>query len=161
LSEHGVISMKGQTSLLRVRLGEVTVGLPSMAVREIVRAVAITPLPGAPSIAEGAINVRGEIVPVIDVRHRLSLPARALDPDQLLVILSVNDRVLAIRVDDVDEPVDVDSESVQASGILSPALSGLAGLAAGPDGVLVMYDPGSFISQAEAEALDSALAQPA
>ncbi len=146
------------TSLLRVRLGDVTVGLPSMAVREIVRAVAITALPGAPPIAEGAINVRGALVPVIDVRHRLSLPPRALDPDQLLVILTVNDRVLAIRVDDVDELVDVDAASMQPSAALSPALAGLAGLAPGADGVLVMYDPAAFISQAEAAALDGALA---
>ena len=130
-----------------------------MAVREIVRAVAITSLPGAPAIAEGAINVRGDIVPVIDLRHRLRLAARPLDPDQLLVLLQVDDRALAIRVDDVEELVDVDVDSMRASGTLSPSLNGLAGLAPSADGVIVIYDPAAFLSQAEAEALDGALAQ--
>ncbi|MEO8561278.1 MAG: chemotaxis protein CheW, partial [bacterium] len=65
-------------SFLRVRLGGATIGLPAAAVREIVRAVAITPLPGAPDIVEGAVNVRGRLVPVIDVRRLLGFPARQL-----------------------------------------------------------------------------------
>jgi purine-binding chemotaxis protein CheW len=148
------------TTLLRVRLGGAALGLSAPAVREIVRAVAITPLPGAPAIIEGAINVRGRLVGVVDVRGRLGLPARPLDPDQFLVVLSAGERSLAIRVDDVDDLVEVPEEEVGAQGDLSPALRGLAGLAAQADGVLVIYDVEAFVSQAEGEALDAALAAP-
>ncbi len=143
------------TSLLRVRLGDALVGLPATAVREIVRSVAITPLPGAPTIVEGAINVRGELVPVIDVRRRLGFPGKTLDPDEFLIVVQAGSRTLAFRVDDVDDIVDVNS--VETSAALSPTLRGIAGLAARPDGVLVIYDPGAFVSQAEAAALDAAL----
>jgi purine-binding chemotaxis protein CheW len=149
------------TSLLRVRLSDALIGLPASAVREVVRAVAITPLPGAPAIIEGAVNIRGQLVPVIDVRQRLSLPPRALDPDQFLVILETGARILAIRVDDVDDIVDVDTNRIESSIELSPALQRMDGLAARADGVIVIYDPGAFVSQAELEALDAAIAAPA
>jgi purine-binding chemotaxis protein CheW len=144
-------------SLLRVSLGDVTIGLPAAAVREIVRAVAITPLPGAPSIVEGAVNVRGQIVPVLDVRRRLALPSRPLSPDEFLVLLQIGARVCAMRVDDVDDLVEVPSGELESSGALSPALAGLAGVSARADGVLVIYDPVAFLTQAEAAAVDVAL----
>ncbi|MDB4885966.1 MAG: cheW [Gemmatimonadetes bacterium] len=145
-------------SLLRVRLGDAVLALPATAVREIVRAVAITALPGAPAIIEGAVNVRGALVPVVDVRARLRLPARALDPDQFLVMLQAGDRTVALRVDEVDDLVDVSPREIEGTGTLSPAMQGLAGLSARADGMLVIYDPAAFVSQAESQALDAALA---
>lgn len=145
-------------SLLRVRLGDAVLALPAMAVREVVRAVAIAPLPGAPSIIEGAVNLRGALVPVIDVRGRLRLPPRPIDPDQFLVILQAGSRTVAVRVDEVEDLVDVDAMGIERTGTLSPALEGLAGLSARADGVLVIFDPAAFVSQAESQALDAALA---
>jgi purine-binding chemotaxis protein CheW len=146
------------TSFLRVRLGGVAVGLPALAVQQILRAVAIVPLPGAPPIIEGAVNVRGAVVGVVDVRARLGLSAQPLDPDQFLVLVTAGSRALAIRVDEVDDLVDVPDGDVSEQSDLSPALRHLAGLAARPDGVLAIYDVEAFVSQAEAEALDAALA---
>ncbi len=144
------------TTLLRVHLADAVIGLPAVAVREILRAVAITPVPGAPRIIEGTINVRGEVIAVVDVRRRLSLPNKQLEPHEFLVVLHVDSRTFAFRVDDVDDLVDTGDEMLQSAEGLSPALSGLAGLAARPDGVLVIQDPGAFVSQAEIEALDAA-----
>ena len=146
------------TSFLRVRLGGATLALPALMVREILRAVAITPLPGSHAIIEGAVNVRGRLVPVIDLRERLSMPPRPLDPDEFLVVLQTSARTLAVRVEEVDDLVDVADDDVGRPSDLSPALRGLAGVAAREDGVLVLYDPAAFVSQAEAEAIDSALA---
>jgi purine-binding chemotaxis protein CheW len=153
-----VIQLDSVTSILRVRLGDAAVGLPAMAVQQIVRAVAIVPLPGAPPIVEGAVNVRGSVVGVLDVRARLGLPARPLDPDQFLVLVTAGSRTLAIRVDEVDDLLDVPDGEMSEQGELSPALRRLSGLAARPDGVLAIYDVEAFVSQAEAEALDAALA---
>lgn len=146
------------TTLLRVRLGSAVLGLPATAVREIVRAVAIAPLPGAPAIVEGAVNVRGLLVPVIDVRHRLALATKPLDPDEFLIVLNAGARTVAMRVDDVEELIDVDADSMQTPAALSPALRGLSGVAAHDDGVVVIYDPDAFVSQGEVDAIDVALA---
>ena len=51
-------------------------GLPTADVRELVRAVTITPLPNAPAVIEGVVNVRGRVLPVLDMRARFRLPAR-------------------------------------------------------------------------------------
>ena len=150
-------SLDNVTTLLRVHLGGTVVGLPASSVRELVRAVAITPMPGAPAIVEGVVNVRGELVPVIDVRRRLALPARTLDPTEFLVILRDGPRTLAMRVDDVDDLVEIPADGMEPSAALSPALRDLAGLSARADGVLVIYDPAAFVSQAEAEAVDALL----
>jgi purine-binding chemotaxis protein CheW len=146
------------TAILRVHLGGAVIGFPAGAVREIVRAVAITPLPGAPAIVEGTVNLRGTLIPVIDVRHRMALAPRPLDPDQFLVVLALESRLVAVRVDDVDDLVEVARGAVSGSAELSPALRGLAGLAARDDGALVIYDPAAFVSQGEGEAIRAALA---
>ena len=150
-------SLDNVNTLLRVHLGGTVVGLPASSVRELLRAVAITSVPGAPTIIEGVVNVRGQLVPVIDVRRRLALPAKTLDPDEFLVILREGTRTLAMRVDDVDDLVEIPADGAEPSVELSPALRDLAGLTARPDGVLVIYDPAAFVSQAEAEAVDALL----
>lgn len=148
---------EANAAVLSVRLGGMTVGLLASDVREVVRAVAITPLPGAPPIIEGVVNVRGAIVPVVDMRRRFGLATRAPDADEFLVMLDAGGRAIAMRVDDVDDLVAVGAAEIRAPGELSPALRSLAGLAALPDGTLVICDPAAFVSQAEGDAIDAAL----
>jgi purine-binding chemotaxis protein CheW len=136
-------------------------GIASGAVVEIVRAVAITPLPGSPRVVEGIIDVRGAIVPVFDLRARFSLPAKPLEPaDQFILaraVTSTTSRVAALHVDQVVDLVDVDDHATsdphrQVSGV--PHIAGVATLA---DGLMLIHDVDTFLSQAEAETLDSAL----
>ncbi len=143
------------TPLLLTRLADTRIGFSANAVREILRSVAIAPLSGAPDVIEGAINLRGTIIPVVDVRRRLGLAASANAPEHFLVLLETSDRVIAVRVDDVDDVVEVESVDVETSAALSPALQGLAGVAATADGALVIYDADAFLTQAEREALDA------
>ena len=148
----------GVTSLLRARLGGTTLGLPASSVREIVRAVAITPLPGAPPIIEGVIDLRGVLVPVMDARARLQLPARPLDPEEFMIVLEAGERLVALRVDEVEELLDIVADDVRLPAELSPTLRHLAGVVAGPDGIVMVCDVAAFVSQAERDALDAALA---
>ena len=149
------MTQSNSLSILLVRLGGTQVGLPSLAVREIVRAVAIAPLPGAPAIVEGVVNLRGRIVPVVDVRRRLGIPALALSPDQFLVALDLPDRAIAVRVDDVDDVIDVDEGSLETPSSISPVLERLAGVASTASGAVVVYDVNAFLDAAEREALDA------
>jgi purine-binding chemotaxis protein CheW len=67
-------------------------------VREVVRAVALVPLPGSPA-CEGALDLRGQVVPVLDVRGRLGLPHRPLSLNDHLIIVAPGRRLAALRVD--------------------------------------------------------------
>ncbi len=149
-----VTSTSPSTPLLLTRLTDLRIGFAAGAVREILRSVAIAPLPGAPAVIEGAINLRGTIIPVVDVRRRLGLASLANAPDQFLVLLETSDRVIAVRVDDVDDLIDVPTVNVESQQTLSPVILGLAGVAATDDGALVIYDADAFLTQAERAALD-------
>ena len=142
--------------VLLARLDGTQLGFPAASVREIVRAVAIAPFPGAPRVIEGVINLHGRLVPVIDIRERLALPPAALAPDQFLVALQISDRLVAVRVDDVEEVTDVAQAGVEAPAALSPVLQRLQGVAPSESGALVIYDMDAFLTQAEREAIDQA-----
>jgi purine-binding chemotaxis protein CheW len=129
---------------------------------QVVQMVEISPLPGAPDIIEGIVNVRGTIVPVFDLRARLGLPARAIDPAQHLVILATGKRSSAVRVDAADDFVSIPDSDIAASladsGVNGAGSRHVAGIAATPDGTTVIYDLTAFLSQSEIDTLDGALA---
>ena len=124
--------------------------------------VEISPLPGAPAIIEGIVNVRGTIVPVLDLRARLGLPPRAIDLAQHLIILASGARSSAVRVDVAEDFVSIPDAEITASlgdsGIKGAASRHVAGIAATPDGTTVIYDLSAFLSQVEIKTLDDALA---
>ena len=148
------------TSYLLATVADERIAVPVSVVEEIVRAVALTPLPSAPAIIEGAINVRGVLLPVIDLRVRLGLPRRAIAPSDFLIVLRLPTRRAVIRVDDTDDVVQIDDAAIAVPSSLSASLAGtpvLAGVAATADGALVIYDPAAFLSQSELGATEEAL----
>jgi purine-binding chemotaxis protein CheW len=144
---------------LQFDLSDRRFGLALEAVREVVRAVAVTPLPGAPPVVEGAIDVRGELAPVLDVRARFGVGPAPLRPDQHMVIARAGPRLVALRVDRVVALREVAAAAPSPAGALAPGLERLAGIARLEDGLVVIQDLEAFLSQAEEEALDRALAE--
>jgi len=74
-------------------------GLSSICVREVLRAVALSPIPNSPPTIEGLLNMRGELVAVLDLRCMLQFPTRLMEPEDNLIVFWVEDLVIAIRVD--------------------------------------------------------------
>ncbi|WP_197443597.1 chemotaxis protein CheW [Maioricimonas rarisocia] len=85
--------------LLVFRLDDRCCGLRIAHVREVLRAVAISPLPGEHPELEGLVNVRGEAVPVLDLRTRFGLPRRPIALTDCLIVLSQPGRLAAVRAD--------------------------------------------------------------
>jgi purine-binding chemotaxis protein CheW len=144
--------------LLVFALGPHRFGLPAEVVVEVVRVVASTPLPGAPATVEGVINVRGTIVPVLDVRARFGLPAADVDPDQHLILARAGPRVVALRVDRALALQAISDDAVVPVERMAPGTPLVSGVARLPDGVLVIHDIERFLSFEERERLDVALA---
>jgi purine-binding chemotaxis protein CheW len=144
--------------LLTVRLSESRFAFRAADVREIVRAVAIAPLPAAGAVVEGAINVRGRVIPVLDLRARFGLPAVPLAVGQHLVIVMTATRDVAFRVDEADDLIDVADADIATPDGLTPTARHVADVAALPDGAVVIADLGTFLTRWESEALDAALA---
>ena len=125
--------------------------------RELVRAVAITPLPSAPAVIEGVVNVRGRILPVLGVRARFRLPARALDPSDHFIVASAGTRGVILRVDRATHLTMIDEAAIQPPDSLGPNADYVAGVARTEDGLLLIHDLATFLTDAEATSLDGAL----
>ncbi|MDB4916457.1 MAG: cheW [Gemmatimonadetes bacterium] len=147
-------------AILLSHIADAQVGFAASGVHEIVRAAALTPLPGAPDIIEGALNLHGRILPVVDVRKRLGLPALGIAPGHFLIALESAGRLIAVRVDDVVDVVDVDMDDLASATSLSPTLARLRGVAATANGAIVIHDVDAFLTQAEHEALDQLATAP-
>ena len=145
-------------SLLLFTLDGQRFALPLAQVRETVRAVAITPLAGAPGVIEGIVDVRGTVTPVLDLRRRFGLPPRAVSPDEHLVLATAGSRPVALRVDQATDVVALPDEAVTPAREEDPATRHLAGVARLADGMVLIGDLEAFLLQGEREALERALA---
>lgn len=146
--------------MLIARIGEARLAVEARAVEEIHRAVLVAPLPGAPSVVEGTVVVRGAVLPVVDLAARLGLPPRPrLSPDEHLVVLHARGRRVAVRVDDAESLEEVDESAIARGDALVRAARTVAGVVTLADGTVTLHDPAAFLSQAEQEALDRAMAR--
>ena len=126
-------------------------------VREVLRAVLITPLPDAPPALEGIFSLRGDAVVVYDLRVRFGLPVRRLHPEDRLVVLWTGERLAAIRCERADRIVQVPASSLVEAAELRHAGRGVAGAARLSSGVVLIHDPATFLDEAERMQLDAAL----
>jgi purine-binding chemotaxis protein CheW len=127
-------------------------------VREVVPAVMITPLPGAPEVVEGVIDVRGDLVPVYDLRARFDLPPVHLDPAEQLIVAWTGTRLVAVRCDRTQGLERVSPQSIDPAASLGTARRHLAGAARLPDGIVLIHDLPAFLDAAEQHALEQAVA---
>ena len=125
---------------------------------EVVRAAALVPLPGAPDVILGLLDLRGVPVPVLDARRRFGHPPRALDPAERFVVADAGARRVALRVDHALALVEVDASAVEDPRRHVAGVAQVAGVVALADGLLLIHDVVGFLSAAEAEALDRAAA---
>lgn len=117
-----------------------------------VRAVALTRLADAPAIIEGIFDLRGEIVPVLDLRKRFRFAAKPLSPDEHFLVVATGERTRAFRADRVVEIVEVPEELDE-----TPASDRVAGVARTGDGLAVVLDLAAFLDEAESASLEAAL----
>ena len=154
--------MEGQhLEVVVFEIGGQLYGLPASDVRELLRAVAIVPLPRAPAVVEGVINLRGQVVPVLDIRSRFRLPPRPLAPADHLIIARAGERLVALRVDRATDLVRLRTADVEDAKGLVPGAEYVAWVAKVPDNLVLIHDLRTFLSRAEAAALDEALPAPA
>ena len=89
-------------------------GIPIGAVREIIRWTRVTPLPNQPAHSRGVLNLRGTIVPVYDLRARLSGALTDATDIHVIVIATVGDQTLGILVDAVSDILSVSDDALKA-----------------------------------------------
>ena len=143
--------------ILIFELGSTRFGLPSAAVRELHRAVALVALPKAPPIVEGIINVRGCIVPVLDIRARFGLTARALSHTDHFILALAGERLVALRVDRALDVVRVEPQQLERPEAGWKDVAYVAGVAKLHDGLVLIHDLATFLDAAERQTLNDAV----
>jgi purine-binding chemotaxis protein CheW len=126
------------------------------AVEQIVRAAATTPLPRAPEIILGVLDIQGEIVPVIDVRKRFRMPAREIRPADQFIIARARSLKVALVVDAAQGVVEVAAGQIHPDDFMSD-MEYVSGVTRTEDGLVLIHDLDKFLSLEEEKLLFKAM----
>jgi purine-binding chemotaxis protein CheW len=132
--------------LLLLELGDALYALDSRLVHEIVPTVTATRLPGAPDHVRGVMNLRGQLVTVIDLAHRLTgKPVR--NPESSTIVVRSGERVLGLSVDEVRDvqSIDAGAESLPSAELGTGAL--VKGMGRLGDEVVIVVDVDEIVRQ--------------
>ena len=116
--------------ILTFSLGNEEFGIEIRYVTEIIRIQKVTDLPDMPPYVKGVINLRGKVIPVLDVRLRFGLQERDYDERTCIVVVTINDMAVGLIVDSVSEVIDIPEENIEPApkvkkGEASRFISGL------------------------------------
>ena len=132
-------------------------GLPVVDVIETVRAMTITPLPQAPPIVEGILNFRGTVVPVLDIRARFHHSPKPMEIHDHFILARTGDRQVALRVDRATDLARIADRDLEQAEKIVPGLDYISGVARLSDGLVLIHDLKTFLSETEAGELSESL----
>ena len=138
------------------RLGDETYGINVMQVQEVLRIPDIAPVPGSPDYVIGIINLRGNVVTVIDTRYRFGLASTALDEASRIVIIEAEDQIIGILVDSVAEVVELADSVIESAPNVGNDESSkyIQGVTSRESQLLILVDLNKFLSDDELAELD-------
>ena len=154
------VSEKDQQStellqLVGFQLGNEEYGIDILKVQEINRVTDITKIPQSPDFVEGVINLRGNIIPIIDLRKRFCMPEREHDRQTRIVVGEIDDRTVGFIVDAVSEVIRLPLNTVEPP---PPIVSGekagyIKGVGKLEDRLLMLLDIDKILTGSEKERL--------
>ncbi|MGD0543047.1 MAG: chemotaxis protein CheW [Candidatus Acidiferrales bacterium] len=106
--------MDKELQLVGFRIGRETFGVPISLVREIVRVPAITSVPNAPDYIEGVINLRGRIIPVVDLRKRFHEKVGEPSKKNRIVVVELENRLIGLMVNSASEVLRIPPSDIEA-----------------------------------------------
>ena len=143
--------------LVVFHLDEQRYALHLACVERTVAAVEVTPLPGAPGIVAGIVNVQGSVVPVFDLRRRFGLPERVPALSERLIVARTSTRRVALIADAVAGVLGCPMEDRIAIAEIFPGGRHIEGVVKLADGLVLIHDLDRFLTLDEEKALDGAL----
>lgn len=141
--------------LVTFRIGEEEFGVDILAVQEIIRLMQITMVPRAPALIEGVINLRGKVIPVINMRTRFNLPQVVHDSNTRIVVMELGQKIVGFLVDAVSEVLRIPAATVEeappvVAGIGAEYIRGVGKL---DDRLLILLDLDHLLSDMNFSAL--------
>ena len=155
----GVENLASSTRWVLLAIGGQTYALHFEAVERVLRMVEVTPLPGAPTVVEGVINIQGEVVPVVSIRRRLGLAQRGIALTDSLLVARARGRRVAIMAESVLGVLERPADAVVSVGDLAQDIHPIEGVLKTADGLVLIHDLERFFSPEEEQSLALALAR--
>ena len=153
------LQRKEQRQIVLFTLDEPRYAMDLSTVERVVRAVEITPLPKAPEVVLGVINVQGEVVPVIDVRKRFRLASHEMNVDDRFIIARTSRRLVALVADSVVGIRELGNQEAVSAEQALPFASYIQGVANVEGDLVLIYDLDRFLSLDEVRVLDATLSE--
>jgi purine-binding chemotaxis protein CheW len=150
-------TLKTYLKLVGFRLGLEEYAVDILKIKEIKLLMEITRVPKAPSFVEGVINLRGDIVPIIDLRKKLRLPTSELGEDTRIIIVEIESKMCGVIVDGVSEVIEIEESkilpppSIVKGSIDSAYLKGVGKMG---DRILILLDLDKILTTNEREILE-------
>ena len=144
-------SIGGQLQVVVFTIEGKTLGVDILKVQEILRMVEVTPFPRMPDFALGAINLRGRVVPVINLRRKLDLPDRPPSRKTCNLLVRSEDQIIGFLVDEVSEVVDIPVASIENPDQGPPWMRSelFCGVGKLPGRLIVLINPDKLLSLQE------------
>lgn len=145
--------------LVTFRLGNEEFSLDILKVQEIIRHMNLTRVPRTPDFVDGVINLRGKVIPVLDLRKRFGLPAGEKTDETRIIVVDVEGRTVGFKVDAVSEVLRLPADTVEpppsiVAGAESEYIKGVGKL----DGrLLILLDITKILTRSERDAIGGTL----
>src|SRR5512147_1018792 len=138
----GAASGSEELQLVSFNIGSEEFGVDILKVQEINRMVEITRVPQAPHYVEGVINLRGKVIPIVDLRKRFNLQMKEYDKNTRIVVVDIGGTIMGMIVDAVSEVLRLPASTIEAppeivTGVNSEYIKGVAKLS---DRLLIFLD---------------------
>ncbi len=137
--------------LVSFKIGDAEFGVDILRVQEINKMMELTTVPNTPPFVEGVVNLRGRIIPVLNLRSRLGLPIREYDSETRIIVVELEDKTIGFIVDEVKEVLRIPKSITEqppeiVSGVDSEYITAIGKL---EDRLLILLDLTKILSNEE------------
>ncbi len=153
------LDTKEVLQLVTFRLGKEEFSMDILKVQEIIRHMELTRVPRTPDFVDGVINLRGRVIPVLDLRKRFGLPADEKTNETRIIVVDVDNRTVGLKVDAVSEVLRLPADTVEpppslVTGIESDYIMGVGKL---EGRLIILLDVAKILTRTERDALGNVL----
>jgi len=150
-AQHDTQTLKNEyVQLLTFKLDEQEYAFNIANVVQVVRMVAITRTPRASDAVEGMINLRGKVIPVVDIRKRCGLPVKEHDLNTQLLIAQADGYMIALTVDVVSEVLTMPLANIESTHNVGTAIEFLSSVGKLGDRLILILDPKQVLTPQDA-----------
>ena len=143
--------VQGQMQCVTFTLEDEVYGINVMQVQEVLREIEVAPVPGAPHYVTGIINLRGNVVSVIDARTRFGLPTKESTPMTRIIVIEAQQQIIGILVDSVAEVVDIELSEIETAPNVGNEETAryIDGVVSRDEKLLILVDLNKLLTEAE------------